>query len=79
MRVQDRVREFIKQNFLIDEVGDEQSFLGDGVIDSLGIMQVVAFVEAELGSKVPDTDLVPDNFDSIARVAAYVERMRRAA
>jgi acyl carrier protein len=79
MRVQDRVRQFIKDTFLVDEVGDDDSFLANGIIDSLGVMQLVNFVESEYGLGVADTDLVPENFDSIARVAAYVERMRRAA
>ncbi len=79
MRVQDRVRQFIKDTFLVDEVLDDESFFGSGIIDSLGVMQLVSFVESELGSKVPDTHLIPENFDSIARMAAYVERRRQAA
>jgi acyl carrier protein len=74
-----RVKRFIQDAFFIDEVGDDQSFLETGVIDSLGIVQIVAFVEADLGLPVPDTDLVPANFDSIARIAAYIERRRQAA
>jgi acyl carrier protein len=79
MRVQDRVRQFIKDTFLVDEVGDDDSFLANGIIDSLGVMQLVTFIESEYGVGVADTDLVPENFDSVARVAAYVERLRRAA
>ena len=79
MRVQDRVRQFIKDTFLVDEVGDDDSFLTNGIIDSLGVMQLVTFIESEYGVGVADTDLVPENFDSVARVAAYVERLRRAA
>jgi acyl carrier protein len=76
MPVQDRVMQFIKDTFLIDEVASDESFLASGILDSLGIMQLVAFVESELGVKVPEADLVPENFDSVARVAAYIERMR---
>ncbi len=79
MPFRDSVRQFIKDTFLVDSVGDDESFLASGIIDSLGILQVVTFVESHLGSKIPDTDLVPENFDSIARIAAYVERVRRAA
>ena len=70
MRVQDRVRQFIKDTFLVDEVGDDDSFLANGIIDSLGVMQLVTFIESEYGVGVADTDLVPENFDSVARVAA---------
>jgi acyl carrier protein len=79
MSIRDRVRQFIQDTFLVDEVGDEESFLASGVIDSLGVMQLVTFIEGQLGAKVPDKDLVPENFDSITRIAAYVERMRKAA
>jgi acyl carrier protein len=79
MSFPDCVRQFIKDTFLVDEVGDEESFLASGIIDSLGVMQLVTFIESHLGSKVPDKDLVPENFDSISRIAAYVERTRRAA
>ncbi len=78
MRIEDRVRQFIKDSFLVDDVLDDESFLARGIIDSLGVMQLVSFIESELGDKVPDTHLIPENFDSIARMAAYVERMRQA-
>jgi acyl carrier protein len=77
MLVQDRVIQFIKDTFLVDDVPVDESFLSSGIIDSLGIMQLVAFVESELGIKVPEADLVPENFDSVARITAFIERMRR--
>lgn len=68
------IRQFIRDSFLVDEFTDDESFLGSGLIDSLGILQLVSFVEAQYGIQVADTDLTPDNFDSVARLAAYVER-----
>lgn len=78
MLVQQRLRQFIQDSFFVDQVGDDESFLASGIIDSLGIMQIVAFVESEFGVAVPDADLVPANFDSINRIAAYVERGSQA-
>ena len=74
MLVHEQLRQFIRDSFLVDDFSDEESFLASGIIDSLGIVQLVSFVEAEFGVKVPDTDLVPANFDSVAKLAAYVER-----
>lgn len=74
-----RLRGFIQDSFFVDEVANDTSFLATGIVDSLGILQIVAFVESELGARVPDLDLVPANFDSIDQIAAYVERRRRAA
>jgi acyl carrier protein len=74
MRVRDQIRQFIRESFLVDEFEDDQSFMATGLIDSLGILQLVSFVESTFAVQVPDTDLVPEHFDSVARLAAYVER-----
>ncbi len=74
MDVRDRVRNFIKDAFLVDEFKDDDSFLTSGIIDSLGVMQLVAFVESEFSVRVADVDLLPQNFDSVDRVSAFVER-----
>ena len=76
MLVRDQIRRFIQESFLVDDFSDDESFLASGLIDSLGIVQLVSFVEKTYGLKVPDRDLVPDNFDSVAKLAAYVERNR---
>jgi acyl carrier protein len=77
MRAREKIRQFISDSFLVDDFADGDSFLGTGLIDSLGIVQLVSFVESEYGLKVPDTDLVPANFDSVDNLAAYVERRAR--
>jgi acyl carrier protein len=77
MPVRDQIRQFIRDSFLVDDFEDDQSFLGTGIVDSLGIVQLVAFVESAFGLKVPDGDLLPENFDSVSRLAAYVDRRCR--
>jgi acyl carrier protein len=77
MLVRDQLRQFIRDSFLVDEFGDDESFLGSGLLDSLGIVQLVSFVESRFGVSVPDVDLVPENFDSVSKLAAYVDRRRR--
>ena len=79
MHMQHRVKQFIKETFFVDDIAEEESFLVSGIIDSLGILQLVGFVESVAGIRVPDTDLLPENFDSVARIAAYIERQLRAA
>ena len=79
MDVSSKIRDFIRGSFLVDDFADDASFLANGLIDSLGMMQLVAFVESEFGLSVKDTDLVPENFDSVARVAAFVARARSRA
>lgn len=69
--IQDRVRRFVSDAFLVDDFRDDESFLEGRIIDSLGMMQLVSFLEAELGIRVADEELVPENFDSVERVARY--------
>lgn len=80
--IQRKLREFIVETFLFGEGGDqlldEDSLLERGIIDSTGVLEVTAFLEDDFGLKVVDEDLVPDNFDSIAKLTAFVV-MRRSA
>lgn len=76
--IQKKLREFIVETFLFGEGGDqlldEDSLLERGIIDSTGVLEVTAFLEDDFGLKVVDEDLVPDNFDSIAKLTAFVTR-----
>ena len=70
-----RVRSFIIKNFLFgDENGlkDNDSFLEEGVIDSTGVLELVAFLEAGFGIIVEDDELIPENLDSIDSVVQYL-------
>lgn len=82
MELRDQVRDFIVRNFLFGDAGglagDSVSLLDNGIMDSLGVMELVAFIEADLKLKVPDMDLVPQNLDSVDNLVAYVERRRAA-
>jgi acyl carrier protein len=77
-----KLRDFIVETFLFGEGGDdlldEDSLLERGIIDSTGVLEVTAFLEDDFGIKVGDEDLVPDNFDSIARLATFVQSKRSA-
>ena len=72
-----KVRKFIEDNFLFREdrtgLADSESLLDAGLIDSTGILELVAFLETEFGFAMADADIVPANLDSIKAVVAYVE------
>src|SRR5436190_18358057 len=77
MTLEDKIREFILKNlyFVEDQtLSDEVSFLSEGVIDSMGAMELVAFVEAEFTIKVEMSEVVVKNFDSIRQLANFVRR-----
>jgi acyl carrier protein len=75
------VRAYIIERFLFGQGGDslsnDQSFLESGIVDSTGVLEVVMFLEQRFGVKVADEELVPENLDSISRLAAFVERKTR--
>lgn len=55
---------------------DDTSFLETGIIDSTGVLELISFVQKKYGISVNDEELLPENFDSIARLATYIEKKR---
>ena len=76
MDTNSKVRAFISDTFFVDEFGDDDSFLKSGIIDSTGMMELVAFVEESFGIKIADAELVPENLDSVHNLCRFVERKR---
>jgi acyl carrier protein len=80
MRVTDELEQFILQQLLtgssIDAIDHDEDLLGAGVVDSHGLMQLVTFLRERYGIAVPDEALTPENFQTIAAIAAFVERER---
>lgn len=71
------IRDFIVETFLFGEAGaltPTQSLLRSGVLDSTGVMELILFLEQKFGVKVEDSEVVPDNLDSIASISAFLER-----
>lgn len=75
------IRRFVMTNFLFGEapavLGDEDSFLDTGIIDSTGVLELVAFLERQFGVQVSDEELIPENLDSVNLVASFVCRKRQ--
>lgn len=71
------IRKRIASRFAVDtaELTDGAELFSSGLIDSLGVMDLVALVEQELGQPVEPTDIVLDNFDTIASITAYAQRV----
>lgn len=55
-------------------VAREDSLLESGIVDSLGVVELVEFLERTFGISVSEEDLLPENFDSIRRMADLVDR-----
>ncbi len=76
--VTDQVAAFIKDNFLfredLDGLSGSDSLLELGIIDSTGVLELVAFLEDGFGLEVGDAEIVPENLDSINAIVAFVAR-----
>ncbi|MEO6013990.1 MAG: phosphopantetheine-binding protein [Devosia sp.] len=76
MTTANQIRSFIIENFLFGDIshdlGDDVSLIDADLVDSTAILELVAYVEETYGVTVADADIVPANFDSIGRIAAFV-------
>jgi acyl carrier protein len=76
------VRRFITTHFSqarTRSLADEEPLLESGIVDSLGILDLVAFIESEFKVRVDDDDLTPENFNSISRIVAFIEEKQKSA
>lgn len=82
MSLQEDIRNFVVENFLFGDRGglkDDSSFIKEGIVDSTGILQLVAFLQEQYQVEVADEELTPENLDSVSRVAAFVANKRLLA
>ena len=78
--IEQKIRDFIRDNFLMGEDGgnlsSNDSLLEKGIIDSVGILELVSFLEETFDIKVQDEELVPENLDSIAFIVNYIQHKK---
>ena len=72
--ISERIRRFLIRQFpTTKNVSNDESLLKNGLIDSLGILEVVAFLENEFCIAVSDDDLLPENFSSVQSITDFVQ------
>ena len=77
MEIEKKIRTFIvTQLYYADDrpFSDQDSFLETGVIDSMGVMELVAFIQSEFGVEAAPSEIVVENFDSILKLANFVRQ-----
>jgi len=78
MEIENLIRDFIARNLLFSDSGydypDDASFLEEGIVDSIGVLELVGFIEETFNVSVEDREIVPDHFDSVSRLAEYIRR-----
>jgi acyl carrier protein len=76
----DQIRNFIVSNFYVTDaatLADDTSLLESGIVDSTGILEIITFLESDLGITVADTEMMPENLDSVSRLVAYVQKKKK--
>jgi len=77
MTLREQIRTFILENFILEnpeDLVDDESMLEKGIIDSTGVLELVAHLESTYQIKVEDEELIPENLDSVKNIVAYLER-----
>lgn len=81
--LREKIRDFILENFLFTTdtaaVSLDESLLDRGVVDSTGMLEIIMFIEEQLGVEVADAEMIPENLDSVNNIARFVECKRQAA
>ncbi len=78
----DQIRNFVLERFPLARkqyFDDKTPLLDTGLLDSLGILDVVGFVEQKYGILLGDEELVPENFQTIEHLAAFLAKKQSAA
>lgn len=81
--IKDSIRSFIIDSFLFGDtsqvIADDTSLIDNNLVDSTGVLELVFFLESTFGITVGDTEVIPENLDSIGAMAALIESKRRVA
>jgi acyl carrier protein len=80
--ISEKIRAFVTKNFYVADAGslrDEDSLLDKGIVDSTAVLEVISFLEGTFDITVQDDEMLPENLDSIARIAAFVTRKKAAS
>ena len=81
MELQQQIREFVTTKFYVADpqsLQDRTSLLDHGIIDSTGVLEVIMCIETTFGVTVQDSEMLPENLDSIERIARYVGRKKES-
>lgn len=78
-----QVRALVSELFFIREnnikVSDTDSLKNNGIIDSVGMLDLINGLQEQFGISIEDRDVLPQNLDTLEAIAAYIERKRGTA
>ena len=78
MELVEQIGKYVRNNLLYVDDGfeydNDTSFIGEGLIDSMGVMELLTYVQSEFDITVDQHEVTPDNFDSVNKLAAFIRR-----
>ncbi|HOT96877.1 MAG TPA: acyl carrier protein [bacterium] len=75
MDIRDQVYQYVVETFLFGDgsrIKDDDSLTGSGLIDSTGVIELVSYLERTFNLRIEDDEIIPDNFDSVARISNFI-------
>jgi acyl carrier protein len=80
MSFRQEITKFIEENLVQDgragKLAPDDNLIEEGIIDSMALMQMIQFIEQHAGVRVPDDQVLPENFQTISSIEQLVERLR---
>jgi acyl carrier protein len=80
MEIKSKVKNFIRDNYLFGSstgIGDDDSLLENGIIDSTGVLELILYLEEEFGIKIEDEEVIPEHLDSVTNIDALIRSKKR--
>ncbi len=77
MTTEQRVRQFIVENFYLSDpasIDDDTLLVTNGIVDSTGMLEVIAFLEDQFAIRISDQEMTPENLESVSRISRFVAR-----
>ncbi len=83
MTHEDRIRQYVLTELLYDAdlpgLADDEPLVGPGMLDSMGVMRLILWIEEEFGVHIPDEDVVPERLENLRAVADWVRALAASA
>lgn len=79
--IKEELRKFVIDRYLLGaknaKLSDDTSFLGEGIVDSIGVIELTNHIQRVYGIKIKVTEIVPENFDTLNNIERYIEKKTR--
>ena len=75
-QIKEKLIDFLRGNYILTDdilLGDDDSFMENGILDSTGILELIGFLEETFRISVADEEMIPENLDSLGNIVRYLK------